>query len=88
MKTPLDEALFRLLDAHPDWISCLALADAELLLRRRQGATLRELADLTGLTSGAVRARLYGRGHGRVRSGGVLGKLRGLAMRERLAKNG
>jgi hypothetical protein len=87
MKTTLDEALFRLLDAHPDWISRLAPADADLLLRRRQGASLRALGALSGLTPAGVRARLYGQGCGRlVRSGGVLGKLRGLAMQERRAK--
>lgn len=83
MKTPLDEALFRLMDAHSDWARALSAADADLLMRRRQGATLPELAVEEGLTPAGVRFRLYGTGHGRVRQGGILGKLRGIRMRER-----
>lgn len=88
MRTPLDEVLFRLLDLHPEWSSFLSPEDAEMLLRRRQGASLKELAAQAGLTVAGVRLRLYGEGHGRVRTGGVLGRLRGLTRRERRAKVG
>lgn len=83
MKTQLDEMLFRLMDAHPDWKFRLAPDDADLLLRRRQGASLRDLGERVGMTVAGVRARLYGEGCGLMRSGGVLGKLRGLAVRKR-----
>lgn len=85
MKTPLDEVLFRLMDEHPGWAACLAPEDACLLRRRRQGASLKELGAGLGMTVPGVRRRLYGDGCGQRRSGGVLGKLRGLAMRERRA---
>lgn len=85
MLTPLDEAIFRLLEEHPDWITSLAPDDAELVIRRREGASLQELAVMAGLSTGGVRTRLYGKGRGQVRSGGVLGRLRGLAMRKRKA---
>lgn len=80
-QTTLDDALFRLLGAHPEWLSHLAPSDVDLVMRRWRGASFRELGELAGLTPSGVRVRLYGRGHGRVRSGGVLGKLRGLARR-------
>lgn len=86
--TPLDEAIFHLLDEHPGWIACLAPADADLVRRRREGASLLELALAAGLSTGGVRTRLYGQGRGQIRSGGVLGRLRGLAQRERMAQKG
>jgi hypothetical protein len=83
MKTPLDETLFRLMDAHSDWASGLTPEEADLLLRRRRGASLKELAERLHLTAAGVRHRLYGAGCGPRRRGGVLGKLHGLAARKR-----
>jgi predicted transcriptional regulator len=82
MTTKLDEAVFSLMDAHPEWQGLLAPEDVSMLIRRRQGATLKEIAGELGLTPGGVRLRLYGAGIGKKRHGGLYGRLRGLALRE------
>jgi len=76
MQTRLDQALLRILQDVPDWGTVLAQADAHLLQRRLEGATLSQLATDSHLTVPGVRFRLYGAGHGGVRRGGVLGCLR------------
>lgn len=88
MRKPLDQSLFRLMDALPDWSAVLSPQEADLLQRRRQGATLKELAAQIGLSPAGVRARLYGMGAGGLRHGGILGKMRGLAMRQRRSQHG
>lgn len=81
MQTRLDKALFALIDEHPDWEAALSPDQQEILLLRRQGASLQQIADTYGLSSAAVRFRLYGKGMGLKRAGGILGHLRWLNTR-------
>lgn len=78
MKTRLDQALLQLVHDVPGWRTVVTAADADLLERRLEGATLRQLAQAYHLTVAGVRVHLYGVGHGGVRHGGVLGCLRSL----------
>lgn len=85
MTTALDEALFRLMDAEGTWATVLTEKEIQLLLLRKSGSTLETLAAHAGLSVCGVRRLLYGDGRGRVRRGGVFGRLRGLAQKRRLA---
>ncbi|HEY3367740.1 MAG TPA: hypothetical protein VGK74_22000 [Symbiobacteriaceae bacterium] len=85
MFTQLDSSLFRLIDAHPEWLLTLSPEQRQLMERRRSGATLNELAGELNLTKAGVRLRLYGKGNGLKRSGGILGELRRLFGRKRRA---
>jgi hypothetical protein len=78
MKTKLDEELEQILQHLPQWDQLLDPNEVDLVKRRLHGATFEELAAEAQLTRAGVRLRLYGTGHGRRRSGGILGRLRAL----------
>jgi hypothetical protein len=81
MRTRLDATLFALLDAHPDWSASLTPEQQQMLLRRRNGTSLNQIAAEYGLSPATVRFRLYGKGMGLKRAGGILGHLRWLNTR-------
>lgn len=81
MRTRLDEALFALADAHPEWVQSLSQEQQHILLLRRQGVRLHQIAAEYGLSKAAIRSRLYGEGMGLKRAGGILGHFRWLHTR-------
>lgn len=78
MRTGLDATLLRLVEARPDWRQYLDPRELLLVERRLNGASLRQLAGEFGCTAPGVRVRLFGEGHGLVRRGGILWRLRKL----------
>lgn len=81
MRTRLDDLLFQLLDETPNWSDVVSADQVPLAQRRREGASLNQIAREFGLTKAGVRLRLYGTGVGMRRGGGLLGQLRILARR-------
>jgi transposase-like protein len=81
--TDLDRLLFELIDAHPEWMVALSPEQIRMVELRRRGASLKEIAAEFDLTSSGIRLRLYGKGAGLRRGGGILGYLRTQRNRER-----
>lgn len=81
VQTRLDRTLFALAEAHPDWVSSLSPEQRNMLDLRRQGVSLQQIAEAYGLSPATVRFRLYGKGMGLKRAGGILGHFRWLHTR-------